>query len=237
MPFEVIVIDNNSSDNTVAKAKAYGFVTVLSEQHQGRVFARNAGFQAARGDIIARIDADTVLPPDWTTQLSTYFDRPDALQTAWTGAAHFYNVRFPHTVSAVYNWLVFRFNFLLIGHPSLWGSNMAVPKKLWDTVASDVCLRNDIHEDLDLAIHLHRAGHHITYDKHVKTIVQLRRVRSNRRELWAYLQMWPRTLRVHGIHTWPICWLFGDVLLYVLTPFLSLSEQVARVFGRKPLED
>ncbi|MEJ0073690.1 MAG: hypothetical protein WDN27_06525 [Candidatus Saccharibacteria bacterium] len=112
---------------------------------------------------------------------------------------------------------------------------MALPRELWEIVASEVCLRNDVHEDLDLAIHLHRAGNQIAYDRHTKVHVQLRRVRSGRHELWAYLQMWPRTLRIHGLKSWPICWLFGDVLLYVFTPLFSITEGIARLFGRKPL--
>jgi glycosyltransferase involved in cell wall biosynthesis len=222
-PFEVIVVDNNSSDDTAAVARAYPFVRVVHESRQGRVFARNAGFAAAAGGILARIDADAVLPPDWTTRVSAYFSRPEALRTAWTGGALFYNVRFPRLVSGIYDLLVFRFNWLLAGHPTLWGSNMALPRTLWKEVRGEVCLRNDIHEDLDLAIHIHRHGSRIVYDKRIKVHVQLRRVRSSRRELWRYLQWWPRTLRIHELKTWPVCWLFGDVLLFAVTPLFDIA--------------
>src|SRR5487761_1699776 len=66
MPYEVIVVDNNSTDNTVAIANLYDFVTVAHESRQGVVHARTKGFNLAKGDIIARIDADSVLPYDWT---------------------------------------------------------------------------------------------------------------------------------------------------------------------------
>ena len=114
---------------------------------------------------------------------------------------------------------------------------MALPKELWKEVRSDVCLRNDVHEDLDLAIHLHRRKRAIIYDRRTKVHVQLRRVRSSRRELWAYLQWWPRTLRTHGIKTWPICWIFGDLLLFAVSPLFDITERIARMFGRRPLED
>jgi glycosyltransferase involved in cell wall biosynthesis len=236
-PFEVLVVDNNSTDRTFTIAKSYPFVTLVTEPTQGRVYARNTGFNVAHGDILARIDADAVIPAGWTQRVSKFFEQPEASETAWTGGAFFYNIRFPHLVSAFYNALVFGFNRLLAGHPSLWGSNMALPKCLWQQVQPDVCLRNDVHEDLDLAIHLHRRGIKIAYDRHTTVHVQLRRVRSSRRELWAYLQMWPRTLRVHGIWTWFICWLFGDVLLFAFTPLFSISERIARLCGRKPLDD
>jgi glycosyltransferase involved in cell wall biosynthesis len=236
-PYEVIVVNNASTDKTARIAKQYAFVRLLSEPKRGRVFARETGFKAAKGEILARIDADAVLPTNWTQRVTNYFERPDAVQTAWTGGALFYNVRLPRVVSAIYDVLVFQFNRLLAGHPTLWGSNMALPRTLWQEVADDVCTRNDIHEDLDLAIHLHRRGYRIIYDRHTKVHVQLRRVRSSRHELWEYLQMWPRTLRIHGLKTWPVCWLFGDVLLYYLTPLFGITEHLARLAGRKPLED
>jgi glycosyltransferase involved in cell wall biosynthesis len=236
-PHEVIVVDNASSDATAEIAASYPFVTLLSEPQVGRVFAREAGFRAATGDILARIDADAYLPVYWTKRVRMYFEHPTAMQTAWTGGALFYNVRFPRTVSTIYDMLVFQFNRLLTGHPTLWGSNMAVPTQLWQQVTNEICTRNDVHEDLDLAIHLHRHGVPIVYDRHTKVRVQLRRVRSSRHELWGYLQMWPRTLRIHSIKTWPICWLLGGVVLYAVTPLFGIAEHLARLFGRKPLED
>src|ERR1700740_396587 len=72
-PFEVIVVDNNSTDNSAAIARSYPFVTVISETRQGVVHARSRGFDAASGDIIGRIDADTLVDPDWTKQIESVF--------------------------------------------------------------------------------------------------------------------------------------------------------------------
>ncbi|HPG37472.1 MAG TPA: glycosyltransferase family A protein, partial [Candidatus Saccharibacteria bacterium] len=67
-PFEVLVVDNNSTDDSVLVAARYPFVTVLHEKRQGVLHARSLGFTAARGDIIGRIDADTEVAPDWIKQ-------------------------------------------------------------------------------------------------------------------------------------------------------------------------
>ena len=63
-PYEIIVVDNGSSDDTAPVARKFG-VTVLEEKTRGVACARQRGFQAARGDIIASTDADTIVPPDW----------------------------------------------------------------------------------------------------------------------------------------------------------------------------
>ncbi len=61
---ELFVVDNNSTDRTVEIARKYSFVKVISEKHQHQVFAQAAGFNVANGDILGRIDADSILPPD-----------------------------------------------------------------------------------------------------------------------------------------------------------------------------
>ena len=58
-PEDVIVIDNNSTDNSLSIAQQFPFVRVIHEKRQGIVYARNAGFDAVQADIIARIDADS----------------------------------------------------------------------------------------------------------------------------------------------------------------------------------
>jgi glycosyltransferase involved in cell wall biosynthesis len=236
-PFEVVIVDNNSTDKSVVIARAFDFVRVVREPRQGVVYARDRGFDAARGDIIARIDADTVLPADWLAHIEAFYGDGRNRDTAFSGGAAFYNVRFASGVSWLYNLLAFDFNRLLIGHPTLWGSNMALPREQWLAVHRQVCNQRGTHEDLDLALHVTDAGYSVFYDRHFKVGAHLRRVRSNYRELWGYLQWWPRTLRLHGKPNWWLCWLFGCLMLYMITPLLTLGEYVARLFGRRPLTE
>jgi glycosyltransferase involved in cell wall biosynthesis len=236
-PDEVIVVDNNSTDDTVCIAESYSFVKLIHVQEKGVVFSRNAGFNAATCDIIGRIDADTTLPPNWVDYVQSFFADSAHVHNAWTGGPYFYNVRLPRLVSGTYSLLAFRSNQLFAGSYTLWGSNMAIWRADWERVASSVHVRPDIHEDLDLAIHLKQLGVKICYDSKLKVRTQLRRVRTNRHELWDYLQWWPRTLRLHGKRSWIVCWLFGALLLYYVTPILNLAEALARAVGKKPLPD
>lgn len=69
-PWEVIVVDNNSPDDTrqVVEQAARSFpvdLRYLFEREQGRSPALNAGIRAARGTIIATTDDDVRVPVDW----------------------------------------------------------------------------------------------------------------------------------------------------------------------------
>lgn len=225
-PFEVIVADNNSTDGTASVARTYPFVKVVREARQGRAFARSRGFDAALGDIIARIDADTILPADWVEHIQRFYADTAHKRQAWTSGARFYNVSLRPLVGFAYALLAFYFNKVLLGHYSLWGSSMALTREQWQAVRPNLCLRNDIHEDLDLAMHLAAAGYGITYDPTIRVAAELRRVYENRYELWRYLQWWPRTLRLHHKKTWMICWLFGALGLYLATMVLVLADRL-----------
>ncbi len=225
-PYEVIVVDNNSADRTAKIAQSFPFVRMLREQRQGVVHARNTGFDAVKGNIIGRIDADIQLPKRWVEHVQSFYALSEHENMAWTGTGYFYNVPIPQLVSWMYGFLTFRFSRLFVGHYTLWGSNMAMTTNQWRRVRTQLCDRTDIHEDLDLAIHLYDAGYNVTYDESIKTNAELRRFHTDRDTLWDYLQYWPRTLRMHKMRSWPLCWFGGVFLLYYATFILVFAEKI-----------
>lgn len=79
-PWEVIVVDNNSSDHTrdVVTEAAPAFpapLTYLFEPQQGRSPALNAGIRSARGDIVVTTDDDVRVPADWITRAGDGLER------------------------------------------------------------------------------------------------------------------------------------------------------------------
>lgn len=236
MPDEVIVVDNNSIDRTVKIAQKYTFVRVVKEKKQGVLHARNAGFNAVNSTIIGRIDSDTLLPPDWVKAVIKFYDDSAHADYALTGGCYFYNVRFPKLCGWAVGQIAFRFNRFLLGHYILYGSNMAFLSTQWHNVKDLVCIDQDVHEDLDLAIHLHRLGYLITYHESLRVKVAMRRVRSRRLELWANMMWWPQTLRRHGSKKWILGYV-GAVILYVFSPMIPLLEKIAQVFGKPPIKD
>jgi glycosyltransferase involved in cell wall biosynthesis len=62
--YEIIVVDNGSTDNTVAIATEHG-ATIVIEPRKGVTRARQRGLEAAVYDIVAFIDADNEIPAGW----------------------------------------------------------------------------------------------------------------------------------------------------------------------------
>lgn len=77
-PFEVIVVDNGSTDNTAGLASSFNghglSVKVVSETRRGTNFARNTGIGAATGEIVLLCDADDEVHDGWVAALCTSID-------------------------------------------------------------------------------------------------------------------------------------------------------------------
>ena len=74
--FEVIVVNDGSTDGSEIIAKDYGF-RVISIPNGGLSNARNVGMRAAKGEIVAYIDDDAVADPQWLTYLAATFLNTD----------------------------------------------------------------------------------------------------------------------------------------------------------------
>jgi glycosyltransferase involved in cell wall biosynthesis len=82
--FEVIVVDDGSTDETASVARALADalkepLTVLSQANAGPAAARNAGIRAASGTIVAFTDADCVATPNWLESLVHVFNENPAV--------------------------------------------------------------------------------------------------------------------------------------------------------------
>lgn len=232
-PLEVIVVDNNSSDKTVEIAKKYPFVTVLSAREQGIAFARNVGFNAARGNIIGRIDADSRIPSNWTQHVREYIEaNPEHLLT---GGSYFYDLKLPRFFGWVQGQIAFRSNRFIMGYYIAWGSNMAFKKTLWNEVKDEVHNSADIHEDMDLAMHLHEHGYKITYQSGFKVGVDSRllsKKRNTRAQHMHYLKMWPRTLYLHKLRRAWLGWV-GVYVVYFSYYLIILANRIGGwIYGK-----
>jgi O-antigen biosynthesis protein len=74
---EVIVVDDGSTDRTAEIARAHPRARLVTIEHSGLSVARNAGHRAARGEVVAYLDADAYPSPEWPYYLALGFDRRD----------------------------------------------------------------------------------------------------------------------------------------------------------------
>jgi glycosyltransferase involved in cell wall biosynthesis len=220
-PFEVIVVDNNSTDATAFIAQQFPFVRLLQEPKQGVVHARNRGFNAVRGEIIARIDADTVLPANWLEQVAAIMR--DKSIAAVSGAPHYHDFALSGVADKIDRFFRTHLARKLANENFLWGANMAVRKSAWLAVQKQgLCAEAGLHEDFDLGIHLQEAGFRVAYDERLVANVSSRRVDTG---FWAFVRyglVSPKTYAAHGLqsrrHMYPVllvtwaCYFPGRIL-------------------------
>lgn len=223
MPAEVIVVDNNCTDDTIKIAKKYPFVRIIKEKRAGIAHARNAGFNAVRADIIGRIDADTRLPSHWVSYMTDYLStHPDH---ALSGGSYFYDLKPARLFGWIQGQVAFRMNRLIIGHYITWGSNMALPRSLWLAVRDELHNNPEIHEDMDLGIHLHRNGFETTYHAGLKVGIDSRLFsskRNTRKKHLIYLKMWPRTLSLHNYKRVWLGWIGTYAVYFAYMPLIMV---------------
>lgn len=98
--FEVIVVDNNSTDTTIDVARQYAKnnhnFRVVSEFIQGHSHARNRGWLEAQGSYIAYLDDDAKATPDWCERILNAFNSVNPRPVAVGGQIHpFYEISPP----------------------------------------------------------------------------------------------------------------------------------------------
>jgi len=171
---EVIVVDNNCTDKTIKIAKEFP-VKIIKEKKQGMIQARNKGFNSAKFQLIARTDADSIVPNNWIGKIKNNFQKEEI--DALTGPIIFYDLPFKSSLPAV-NFLKIM-NFIQKG-PTLIGPNMALTKKMWNKVKNKVCLDNKkVHEDIDLALNILLSQGKIKYDYSLVVKISGRRIKNN----------------------------------------------------------
>jgi len=152
---EIVVVDNRSEDDSALVARA-ARATVVRCDADGIPAAAALGYDVADGDVILRLDADCVPERHWVARMvGALAATPDV--AAVSGGARFVDgprpMRAP--VAAVYLGAYVLLTTAALGHPPVFGSNLAMRRSAWMAVREHVH-RDDpeLHDDLDLAFHL-----------------------------------------------------------------------------------
>jgi GT2 family glycosyltransferase len=82
-PCETIVVDNGSVDGSLELLQDEAGVTVIAlDRNTGFASAANRGFAAARGELVALLNADIVLEPDWLERMENAISAPGVASVA-----------------------------------------------------------------------------------------------------------------------------------------------------------
>lgn len=200
-PNEVIVVDNNSTDQTVAIAHRYPFVKVMHETRQGPVYARDCGFNASRGDIIGRLDGDSIIASNWVETVLGVFANP-AVEAA-SGEVSYrdvgLSVAFDAIDKQIRNYLSKRMGG--IGEQFLYGVNMAIRRTAWQQVSRQVCHARHLHEDLDLAVHLSRQGSRVVYERSMRVSISPRQAAAGASQFLNYVWSNQKVFTEHNMRS------------------------------------
>lgn len=151
-PDEVVVVDNGCTDTSPAVALEAD-ARVVTEPVRGIPSAAATGYDAATGDVIARLDADSRPSADWLERIEAAFARDPEL-VALTGPGQFIGLSGWRAVVA--RALYMDAYFLSVGaamaHPPLFGSNLALRRSAWERVREGVDRTDpELHDDIDLS--------------------------------------------------------------------------------------
>jgi glycosyltransferase involved in cell wall biosynthesis len=159
---ELIVVNNASSDRTREVALSYPGVTLVDEPRKGLPYARQAGFAASTGELVANVDADSRLTPGWIKQVFEAFDREPEL-VAFSGPLEYYGIskkdQFGCKVFYSIAFLVYLLNrYVLRAGSMVQGGNFVIKAAAMESIGGFNTSIAFYGEDTDVARRLNRVG-------------------------------------------------------------------------------
>jgi glycosyltransferase involved in cell wall biosynthesis len=171
---EIIVVNNASTDRTREVALRYSSkygpgVRLVDELRKGLPFARQAGFVASTGSLIANVDADSRLTPGWVEKVLTSFRTHEADKgshaalVALSGPLVYYDLtpRQRRLVSIFYliAWLTYATNkYILRVGSMVQGGNFVLSRAALEAIGGYDTSITFYGEDTDIARRLHAVG-------------------------------------------------------------------------------
>ncbi len=154
---EIIVVDNNSADKTSIVAAQRQGVTVIREERRGTNNARQTGVEHTTSDLIAFMDADTMLPEGWIEKaLKIFEERPAVVMLS--GPARYYDAKnYQNWVLNTLWWLSGALVYPLVGYMVLGGNCVVRASAVKDIGGLDRSI-TFYGDDTDLAQRLAKVG-------------------------------------------------------------------------------
>jgi len=126
---EIIVVDNNSKDATADIAKSFENVRVIHEKEPGVTKARQSGYLASKGELVAFMDADCRMPEGWAEKILKEFEYDPKL-ACLSGPYVFYDASvWQNFLSSLYWRCLGMPGYFLTGYMAL-GGNMVLRRNV-----------------------------------------------------------------------------------------------------------
>lgn len=155
--FEIIVVNNASTDKTESIARGFTGVRVVAEPSKGITKARQRGLLEAKGYLIAFIDADTQMPKGWVDKVQYFFKKHPKI-VCLSGPYVYYDFSFfAQKMTWLYNLALIWPAYFLVGYMVVGGNFVARKKSLEDMGGFDLGI-NFYGEDTDIARRLNKVG-------------------------------------------------------------------------------
>lgn len=152
--YEVIIVDNNCTDETVKIARDHG-ATIVTEKRAGVCWARQAGTKIAKGEIIVSTDADTTFSSNWLSNIDSKF-RQNKRLVAIGGPCRYISGPWWGKIYTHFLFSADYIYYLLIGRPFyITATNIAFKKSAWQGYDVNLMQGGD---ELDLLHRLRKKG-------------------------------------------------------------------------------
>ncbi len=182
---EIIVVNNASTDRTREVALSFPGVKVVDEPRKGLTFARQAGFAACTGELVANVDSDSRLTPGWLAQvLETFadFERRGKDLVALSGPIIYYDLSPSQRVSVqLFYMLAFTLYFvnryILRAGSMVQGGNFVLRAAALRQIGGFNTNIAFYGEDTDIARRLNRIGK-VVFTFHLKMFSSARRLKN-----------------------------------------------------------
>lgn len=155
--YEIIVVDNASSDRTKEIAESFSGVRVVQEPDKGPTKARQRGFLEAQGDIIAYIDADTRIPPNWFDIVLQEFERDRGLGCL-SGPCIYYDIPKWQQFLVTLYWYTLAYPIYLVVQCMIVGGNFVIKKDILKKMGGFNTSIDFYGDDTDIARRAYRFG-------------------------------------------------------------------------------
>jgi len=178
---EIIVVNNASTDRTREVALGYPGVRVVDEMRKGLTFARQAGFAASSGELIANVDSDSRLTPGWVQTVLKNF-AGDPKMVSLSGPFIYYDLTPSQRVSVqvfyVIAFTVYAINrWVLRAGSMVQGGNFVLRRQALEKIGGFDTTISFYGEDTDIARRMHQVGT-VKFTNRLKMFSSARRLKK-----------------------------------------------------------